>query len=288
MTDEPIGHALEVRAQPLLPMAPEEAGQVMRAYQETCRAVLTRDDVQRVGDREFTKRSGFQKLAAAYGVSTEIVSIKTSWERVVDEDGESQVLIARAVVRATHPTGRHAEGDGTCSAREKRFRRGGEKIDHDLPATAVTRATNRAVSNLIAFGTVSAEEAEGSLGTGGPVAAAPLPGWAAHMSDDSIKVIAENLTRILKAAGVEDTAVRVNTIGQEIFDLCDKGFPFALARLAKLLADATEKVDLSEKIDELQPDEAFDVLGTREVYDTQEVDGEAVDETTTNEQRKDA
>jgi len=49
-----------------------------------------------------------------------------------------------------------------------------------------------------------------------------------------------------------------------------------------------EKVDLSEKIDELQPDEAFDMLGTREVYNEQEVDGETVDETTTNEQEKDA
>jgi len=269
MTDEPIGHALEVRAQPLLPMAPEEAGQVMRAYQETCRAVLTRDDVQRVGDREFTKRSGFQKLAAAYGVSTEIVSIKTSWERVVDEDGESQVLIARAVVRATHPTGRHAEGDGTCSAREKRFRRGGEKIDHDLPATAVTRATNRAVSNLIAFGTVSAEEAEGSLGTGGPVAAAPLPDWAAPMND--IPGVANNIVRVLQAAGVPDPAGRANAIGQEIFDLCDGAFPFALARLAKLLADAAVPVDA----------ETGEVLTASDL----EVEGAVI---TTNEKEEDA
>jgi hypothetical protein len=240
MTDEPVGHALEIRAQPLLPMAPTEAAQVMRAYQETCRAILTKDDVQRVGDREFTTRSGFQKLAAAYGVSTEIVSVQVKHEQ--EEDG-THIMVARAVVRAIHPSGRHAEGDGACSQREKRFRKGDEKMDHSLPATAVTRATNRAVSNLVAFGTVSAEEAESSLGPGGPAGSAPLPGWAAHMSDNAIPLIATNLTRVLMAAGVDDPAVGANTIGQDIFELCDGGFPFALARLAKLLADAAVPVD---------------------------------------------
>ena len=272
MTDEPIGHALEVRAQPLLPMAPEDAGQVMRAYQDTCKAVLTRDDVQRVGDREFTTRSGFQKLAAAYGVSTEIVSLDVQGVGV-----EEDPMIARAVVRAIHPSGRHAEGDGACSSNEKRFRKGDEKMDHSLPATAVTRATNRAVSNLVAFGTVSAEEAESSLGTGGPAGSAPLPGWAAPMND--IPGVAGNLTRVLKAAGVTDTAGRVSAIGQEIFDLCDGSFPFALARLAKLMADAVEP-----KKDEGDPPYEAGQLPTAE----REVDGEAVEDTTTNDQEKDA
>jgi hypothetical protein len=263
MTDEPVGHALEIRAQPLLPMAPTEAAQVMRAYQETCRAILTKDDVQRVGDREFTTRSGFQKLAAAYGVSTEIVSVDVTHEP--EDDGT--VMVARAVVRAIHPSGRHAEGDGACSQREKRFRKGDEKMDHSLPATAVTRATNRAVSNLVAFGTVSAEEAEGSLGPGGPAGSAPLPGWAAHMSDNAIPLIATNLTRILMAAGVDDPAVGANTIGQDIFELCDGGFPFALARLAKLLADAAVPVD-----------EATGEIITETETET-EVDGAAVDTT---------
>jgi len=269
MTDEPVGHALEVRAQPLLPMAPQDAAQVMRAYQETCRAILTRDDVQRVGDREFTTRSGFQKLAAAYGVSTEIVSVDVTHE--TDEE-HGDVMIARAVVRAIHPSGRHAEGDGACSSREKRFRKGDEKMDHSLPATAVTRATNRAVSNLVAFGTVSAEEAESTVGAGGPAGTAPLPDWAAPMGD--IPGVATNLVRVLQAAGVPDPAERVTAIGQEIFDLCDQSFPFALARLAKLLADAAEP-----------PITASDL----EVEDALDPEGPKYDVTiTTDEQEKDA
>ena len=278
MTDEPIGHALEVRAQPMLPMAPEDAGQVMRAYQDTCKAVLTRDDVQRVGDREFTTRSGFQKLAAAYGVSTEIVSVDVHTEIEHDSNADAhEVMIARAVVRAIHPSGRHAEGDGACSSREKRFRKGDEKMDHSLPATAVTRATNRAVSNLVAFGTVSAEEAESSLGTGGPAGSAPLPGWAAPMND--IPGVAGNLTRVLKAAGVTDTAGRVSAIGQEIFDLCDGSFPFALARLAKLLADAADP-----PLEQTRQATSEEMAEAQAIVD--EVDGEAVD--TTNEKEEDA
>lgn len=270
-TEEP-GFALEIsRAQPLMPMAPQDAAQVMRAYQDTCKAILTPDDVQRVGDREFTKRSGFQKLAAAYGVSTEIVSLDVQG-MADDKDG---VMIARAVVRAIHPSGRHAEGDGACSSTEKRFRKGDEKIEHSLPATAVTRAANRAVSNLVAFGTVSAEEAESTLDTGGPAAATPqLPGWAAAMTD--IPGVAHNLVRVLEAMGVEDSGQRVQDIGQEIFNLCDGTFPFALARLAHLLANATEGVGpsgLTPEQEKQKADEAEQLRDAEIVEDTTTTDG---------------
>ena len=234
-TDPGVGLEL-ARAQPLLPMAPDEARQVMEAYQSTCKAILTRDDVQRVGDREFTTRSGFQKLAAAYGVSTEIVRVHVTHEK--DEEDGQDVMIARAVVRAIHPSGRHAEGDGACSSREKRFTKGDEKMDHSLPATAVTRATNRAGSNLIAFGTVSAEEAESTLGEGGPASPPSVPSWAAPMQD--IPGVAHNIRRILEAAGHDNANARAMEIGEQMFQLCDGSFPFALARFAHLLAGAVE------------------------------------------------
>lgn len=234
MTDTP-GAELAIRAQPVLPMAPEQARSVMQAYQETCKAILTPDDVQRVGDREFTKRSGFQKLGAAYGVSTQIVSQQLDDVERSDDDETIGVLVARAVVRAIHPSGRHAEGDGACASNEKRFRRGDEKLEHSLMATAVTRATNRAISNLIAFGTVSAEEAEAGTTAAG---SGPVPAWAAPVTD--IPAVAQSLARILRAADVPDTAGQVTAIGNHVFDQCDKTFPVALARLAELLADAVD------------------------------------------------
>ena len=144
--------------EPLLPMNVEQAAEAMRAYQELTSRMLSGDDWQgrRGGDQSFVKRRGWAKLATAYGVSTELRSID------IDRDGDDQILRARCIARATHPNGRYAEGDGACSTSEPRFRSasGRQKIEHDLPATAATRATNRAISNLIGFGAVSAEEVD--------------------------------------------------------------------------------------------------------------------------------
>ena len=231
------GMDLAIRAQPVLPMQAGEARQMMQAYQELCASILEKDDVQDSGDgREFVKRSGFQKLAAAYGVSTELVS---SVVETVQRDGDT-VLVARVIARATHPSGRHADGDGVCASNERRFRRGDQRMEHNLTATASTRAVNRAISNLVAFGSVSAEEAEGTIDQGGPARATPqLPDWAAPMND--IPGVAHNLTRILKAAGIENTHPVASEIGNAIFKLCDGEFPFVAARIAGLLADAVEK-----------------------------------------------
>jgi hypothetical protein len=57
-------------------------------------------------------------------------------------------------VKAISPDGRYAEGFGNCS----KFERGFTKHNHDIPSTAMTRAINRAVSDLIGAGEVSAEE----------------------------------------------------------------------------------------------------------------------------------
>jgi len=244
-------------------MSVEEARSAMQVYRQMCESLLEPEDFQAIGDNKFTKRSGFQKLAAAYGVSTEIVKR----ELIHDDEG---LLRCDVVVRATHPNGRFAEGDGACSRTERRFRRGAEKIDHDLPATATTRAMNRAVSNLVAFGTMSAEEAEGSLSGGGPATAASLPGWAAAMTD--IPGVAHNIQRVLEAAGVEDTADRTQAIGQEIFNLCDGTFPFALARLAHLMAKAAEQEEVDgETVLDPEDDAAQSV--EQQLGDTTTTDG---------------
>jgi hypothetical protein len=142
----------------MLPMDPETARRAMETYQQLCRAVLTRDDaIGMPGEKDgFVKRSGWSKLATFYGASTEIL------ERDMAREEDGTPIRANALVRAIAPNGRHAEGDGACARTEPRFRSGSGrlKLEHDLMATAVTRATNRAISNLIGFGSVSAEEAD--------------------------------------------------------------------------------------------------------------------------------
>jgi len=78
--------------------------------------------------------------------------------------------------------------------------------------------------------------------------------------------VAHNLTRILKAAGIENTHPVASEIGNAIFKLCDGEFPFVAARIAGLLADAvdTHEADL--------PGDAPD-------------DATVVDTTTTNEEQ---
>lgn len=218
------------RPTPLLPLDPSEARGVMAAYRELCRAILTDDDTQQIDDRSFVKRSGFQKLAVAYGVSTEIRSLH------VDRDDDDAPLRARAVVRATHPNGRHAEGDGAC-ARTERGRRRSEKPDHDLTATAVTRATNRAISNLVAFGAISAEEATPDDDAGVGVDPAPLPPWAQPAPDELLVATVDAITRVMRAVGDDAPAERVKALGQVIRDGCGGFIPIGVAVAITTLGD---------------------------------------------------
>jgi len=137
-------------------VTPEEAGEMMAEYQRMVRAVLDDSDYQSAErGKRFVKKSGWRKLAKAYGVSVTIQSIE------VDRDDDGYASRATVVARAVAPTGQISDGDGYCSADESRFKRSGgrQKMENDLRATATTRAKNRAISDLIGMGEVSAEEA---------------------------------------------------------------------------------------------------------------------------------
>ena len=117
-------------------------------YQQLCARLLTADDVQHIGGRSFRKKSAWRKLAVAFGVSCEVR------ERIYDRDESGAILRAEVVVRATAPNGRYMDGLGVCDVSERKF----SKPQHDIPATAMTRATNRACADLFGMGEVSAEE----------------------------------------------------------------------------------------------------------------------------------
>ena len=202
----------------------ETARAAMERYQELVRALLSPDDFQRVGKREFVKRSGFQKVANAYSLSTQIL-VKT-----VDRDDDGNAVRAAALVRATRPDGRFAEGDGACAVGEERFKSasGRAKVEHDLGATAVTRATNRAISNLVAYGSVSAEEASEADAPEPP--AADLPRWAQPIEQAVVPEFAEALVDVLRAGGVPEPGLRTQEVGEAIFQACG-GIPDAVCEL---------------------------------------------------------
>lgn len=218
------------RTAPLLPMDVSQARQAMTAYQELCAAVLVDDDwIGHPGQPEsFVKKSGWAKLATFYGVSTELIG-----DTLLERDTDGKLIRAAAKARAVARDGRHADGGGACGRNEPRFvnARGRQKIEHDLPSTAETRATNRAIANLIGFGAVSAEEVADDVRAN--ASQVVLPDWAAGIPDNALSRLEQNLLTILGEHGSTDAVV---AIGNNVTAYSDGVFPGVAARLAHLLA----------------------------------------------------
>jgi hypothetical protein len=137
---------------PLAPLDLQQTKHAMELYQQGVHSLLADDDWQTFQSKgethRFLKRSGWRKIALWFNLSLETVSIH------IDRDKTDRPLRARVIARATAPNGRYCDGEGGASPSDT-F---GQKPEHDLAATASTRATNRAISNLVGLGAVSAEE----------------------------------------------------------------------------------------------------------------------------------
>ena len=118
------------------------------AYDKAVGALIGPNDVQVEGNRTFKKKSAWRKLARHFRISTAVVA--------VDRAYEADDFIATVTVRASAPWGQYADAVGACATSEATGKR--VITVADAIATAETRATNRATSNLIAMGEVSAEE----------------------------------------------------------------------------------------------------------------------------------
>lgn len=155
--------------------------EAFKEYQKVCERILTDDDYQEYQGVSRKKKSAWRKLATAFNVSSTVVA-----QEVVRTD-KRQVLSASFTVRAftgrQDNPGRQVEAVGFCDITEKCCasakgeachkanwkghycckkdcdgRRHWSHPDHDVIATAQTRATNRAIADLIGCGEVSAEE----------------------------------------------------------------------------------------------------------------------------------
>lgn len=149
----------------------EGAAAFMQNYQDAIKALLTPEDYQTIANKDFKKKSAWRKLATAFRISDEIVNEQLEF------DDDNQIIRARYRVKCTLPNGRTAEGVGVCSIFDKiryndtkKFNADTEtpsnfilrgrfsNAEHDVPSTAHSRAKNRAISDLIGAGEVSAEE----------------------------------------------------------------------------------------------------------------------------------
>lgn len=143
-------------------------------------------DTTEIGDSIHVNKSGWRKMATAFNVSTSEVD--------KEKEVDGRITRYRVKARATAPNGKTADGVAMCSSNESNFTNKiaddntpleeaerladrpdrlvkvdgawrelpmEEEVDyHNLYAIAYTRAVNRAISDLVGGGEVSAEELE--------------------------------------------------------------------------------------------------------------------------------
>ncbi|MFA5271124.1 MAG: hypothetical protein WC412_02135 [Candidatus Omnitrophota bacterium] len=115
-------------------------------YQELKRKLLNDNDYQVISGKQCIKKSGWRKIQTAFGISDELIKEERK------EYGKH--FVYEVTVKTSAQNGRFAFGTGSCSSSERNF----AHPEHDVRSTAHTRAKNRAISDLVGGGEVSAEE----------------------------------------------------------------------------------------------------------------------------------
>ncbi len=135
-------------------------------YQELTQQLLNTQDYQKLGKKQFKKKSAWRKYATAFSITDRVV------EKEIIRDTNHRIISARYEVEASAPNGRKAIGVGVCSIYDKlkssdtqepssfELRKRFSHAEHDIVATAHTRAKSRAIADIIGTGEVSAEEME--------------------------------------------------------------------------------------------------------------------------------
>jgi hypothetical protein len=131
----------------------DKAAEAFQKFDQFKKRILTPNDVVDIQGKLYLKKGAWTKWALVCNVSDRLVSYDRVPPEGKDDDGG---FYYRVVWEAFHqPTGRSSVGTGITSSQEKKS---WAHEEHDIFATACTRAKNRAVSNLVGGGEVSAEE----------------------------------------------------------------------------------------------------------------------------------
>ena len=138
------------------------AGQLADAlarYRELQTALDTAmpDQIMVLDGKPFRKKGYWRAIRLAFNLSVEPTTpMATRCVLGVLPDGTENYSYT-VTYRAMAPNGATCVGDGTCTASEKTKGRM-KATEHNVCSHAHTRAMNRAISNLVGFGEVSAEE----------------------------------------------------------------------------------------------------------------------------------
>jgi len=146
----------------------EEAIQVFELFEQAKTKLLKDSDILWIGPdgkptkkgsgQPYIKRSGWRKLARFFGINCSILGK----EKIISKDSEGEYYIWKYRVRAQHPSGVFFDAEGICTSRDPFFsKKHGQRIvpdEADIMLKAQTVAFNRAISDLLGGGEVSAEE----------------------------------------------------------------------------------------------------------------------------------
>jgi len=103
------------------------------------------------GNKQYTSRSGFAKLAQGFDLSDEVLK-----EEAITMGGDFYGY--NYTIRVFNKLGRQSTGVGSCTIDEPNLVHHKDRPYHDVRSIAFTRAWNRAVSNFVGSADVSAEE----------------------------------------------------------------------------------------------------------------------------------
>ena len=136
---EPIGKSLQ--GLPSETMVRE----MIKRYKFVKAELVDKSDFVPIKGKQYLKKSGYRKFVNAFGISVEQIEMSV-YELYNDKHAEVRLKVSV-------PSGQTVEGIGICSWSELHT-----KTLHNLKATAWTRAFNRGIADLVAYGEVSAEE----------------------------------------------------------------------------------------------------------------------------------
>jgi hypothetical protein len=160
-----------------------QMAQALLAYRDL-QAALDRampEAIIEVKGKRFRKKSYWRAVAVAFKLDVQTIDERREVDGLFEDGHENFGYVITC--RATAPSGRTVTGDGACFAVDKARKSDTnpwralpvEASVHNVRGHANTRAYNRAVSNLVGFGEVSADELSDDDGDDRPVRPARAP-----------------------------------------------------------------------------------------------------------------
>lgn len=235
----------------------EHAAAVQKNFGDLVEALLDKNADYQGGKK---RKSAWRKLARAFNISDEPIT------KEIIRDENHQIISAYFEVKAILPNGRSGFGVGDCSIFDKikyddselpsnfELRKRFTNAEHDVIATAHTRAKSRAISDLIGAGEVSAEEMDNPhVGSKSHKPSAPKPAKPTTAKQNTSNLGNEPKAPKPKAPSkskkskIDDEAIEVEAT--EVEDLSEK----KSSRNFKELCDSNAAI--TKAVKELQANE---------------------------------